>query len=143
MNYEMTFGQGVDWLLANPDGVITTPRNACGVETLIRIRNGRLEYKEYSDVWKPDDSITWNANRKWTPVVEPKSHIEEAIERELKSVGFCTDGFASVAARRIANIALDEAKKCVGDDDEMEHLKLRLVNRQATTDRIEALKVKE
>lgn len=52
-------------------------------------------------------------------VVEPKSKIEEAIERELESWYGCsmksiTDGAGTIPPmiRRIVNIALDEAKKC-------------------------------
>ena len=69
-------------------------------------------------------------------VVEPKSKIEEAIERELEAVHYLINGPAHKIINRVVNLALDEAKKC------NKQTFCEICEKQFA-ERIDALKVKE
>lgn len=145
---EMTFGQALDWLAKNDDREIVAVQMS-DTQTLVRLKAGRLEYKESRPTWTVDDSLGWNFGRKWRPYVapEPKSKIEEAIELAYKnllhafnesvaSIHPAQDGIINRALGQVANVALDEAKNAVSDKSE------GYVNPVHACDRIDTLKVK-
>lgn len=110
-------------------------------ENGIIIRNGWLDWKvSKADQGFHQDNILADD---WY-VVEPKSPIEEAIEREVSTywAGISNSGKVvrelESSMSRIVNLTLDEAKKAAWGNGTIES-----AGRHCGSERIDALKVKE
>lgn len=119
---DMSFGEAMDWMNEN-DG-----REVCVVNSpnlRSRFYDGKLQFNSFAHgeagFINDNDNLMWKFDKRWM-VVQPKSPIEEAIERESKRAVAMNDvnGEAacwrvSAAMRRVVNLTLDEAKKAVGE----------------------------
>lgn len=108
MNQEMTFGQAVDWIGADKSRVVQLHKG----ETLLRFNSEKQRFEVSCDDsgWEVDNNMSLNFMLKWRPYVapNPKSVIEEAIEREMKRHLFTVPSVKAMCCA-VANATLDEA----------------------------------
>lgn len=110
----------------------------------IRIKDGRYEVNSVTNRidgggWLPASDFNYDyLSDESLTIAQPKSAIEEAIDREVAGGVYMPNGDVQFRMRRIVNITLDEAKKAVSNYGDCGY---SCVVREAHK-RIDALKVK-